>query len=68
MKNGHEPLTEGSPENFYSGESGATSTEYGMLVGFVSLGLTLAVGLFGTAVSDFYGRLVPEIEALFGTF
>lgn len=42
------------------------STEYGLLVGFVALGLALAVGIFGTAISDFYTRLVPQIEALFG--
>lgn len=49
------------------GEAGATSTEYGMMVGFVALALALAAGIFGTAISDFYTRLVPQIESLFGS-
>jgi pilus assembly protein Flp/PilA len=45
-------------------ETGATATEYALLVGFLAFALILGVGLFGTALSDRFG-VMSTIVATF---
>jgi pilus assembly protein Flp/PilA len=50
----------GKPED-KDNERGATATEYGLLVGLIALVLVIAVGAFGTALSDFFDRIAAEV-------
>ena len=45
-------------------EDGATSTEYGLLVGFIAFAIIFGVTAFGTSVDSWYERLA----AVVGTF
>jgi pilus assembly protein Flp/PilA len=43
-------------------QRGASATEYGLVVVFIAIAITLGVGLFGSAVNDWFGRLVTALE------
>jgi pilus assembly protein Flp/PilA len=43
-------------------QRGASATEYGLLVIFIAIAITLGVGLFGAAVNDWFGRLVTSLQ------
>jgi Flp pilus assembly pilin Flp len=45
-------------------EEGQGATEYAMVVGFVIVGLTLTLGLLGTSIEGFLGRVAAAIDGL----
>jgi Flp pilus assembly pilin Flp len=45
-------------------EEGQGATEYAMVVGFVIVGLTLTLGLLGTSIENFLGRVATAIDGL----
>lgn len=42
-------------------DSGATAVEYALLVALIALVIVVGVGLFGTAVNDFFTDLATEV-------
>lgn len=44
-------------------ERGATATEYGLLVLFIALAITLGVTAFGSAVNTLYGGLAAWLNS-----
>ena len=42
-------------------EKGATATEYSLLVGLIALGITVGVGLFGTALNTWFTNLAGTV-------
>ncbi|MGM9472271.1 Flp family type IVb pilin [Pseudarthrobacter sp. YS3] len=44
-----------------SSEKGATATEYSLLIAFVAFAIIVGAGLFGTALSDWFGRLAVVV-------
>lgn len=42
-------------------DKGATATEYGLLVGLIALLIVIGVGLFGTALNNFFGGLATTV-------
>ena len=42
-------------------DKGATATEYGLLVGLIALLIVIGVGLFGTALNNFFGGLATRV-------
>jgi Flp pilus assembly pilin Flp len=45
-------------------EDGQGTTEYAMVIGFVVVTLTITLGLLGTAITDFLGRVAGELDLL----
>jgi Flp pilus assembly pilin Flp len=45
-------------------EEGQGATEYAMVIGFVIVGLTLTLGLLGTSIKGFLGRVGGKIDAM----
>jgi Flp pilus assembly pilin Flp len=45
-------------------EEGQGATEYAMVVGFVIVGLALTLGLLGTSIENFLGRVATAIDGL----
>ncbi|MEK0153475.1 Flp family type IVb pilin [Arthrobacter oryzae] len=45
-----------------SSEKGATATEYGLLVGLIALIIVTGVGLFGTALDNFFTGLAGTVN------
>jgi Flp pilus assembly pilin Flp len=45
-------------------EEGQGTTEYAMVIGFVVVTLTITLGLLGTAITDFLGRVAAELDLL----
>jgi Flp pilus assembly pilin Flp len=45
-------------------EEGQGATEYAMVVGFVIVGLTITLGLLGTSIQNFLGRVAGAIDGL----
>lgn len=43
-------------------EKGATATEYGLLVGLIALIIVVGVGLFGTALNNFFKDLATVVN------
>ncbi|MGW9415116.1 Flp family type IVb pilin [Arthrobacter cupressi] len=43
-------------------EKGATATEYGLLVGLIALVIVFGVGLFGTALDNFFQGLAGVVN------
>ncbi|PWN04014.1 Flp family type IVb pilin [Nocardioides silvaticus] len=43
-------------------QRGASATEYGLLVIFIAIAITVGVGLFGGAVNDLFDRLVTDLQ------
>jgi Flp pilus assembly pilin Flp len=45
-------------------QEGQGATEYGLLIAFVVLSIALTVGLLGTAISAFLGRVAAKLDGL----
>ncbi len=45
-------------------DRGATATEYALLVSFIAIAIIVTVGLFGTALSNFFGALATKVGSL----
>jgi Flp pilus assembly pilin Flp len=45
-------------------EDGQGATEYAMVIGFVIVGLTITLGVLGTSIEDFLGRVAGKIDGL----
>jgi Flp pilus assembly pilin Flp len=45
-------------------EEGQGATEYAMVIGFVVVGLTITLGLLGTSIDDFLGRVAGRINGM----
>jgi Flp pilus assembly pilin Flp len=45
-------------------EDGQGATEYGLLIAFVVLSIAITVGLLGTAITGFLGRVGGKLDAL----
>ena len=45
-------------------QEGQGATEYGLLIAFVVLSIALTVGLLGTAITGFLGRVAGKLDAL----
>ncbi|WP_115790356.1 Flp family type IVb pilin [Arthrobacter silvisoli] len=43
-------------------EKGATATEYGLLVGLIALVIVFGVGMFGTALDQFFQNLAGVVQ------
>jgi pilus assembly protein Flp/PilA len=52
------------PNHLASDESGATATEYVMLVAFIAFALIAAVTIFGTALNNYYLSLASSISSI----
>lgn len=44
------------------GERGATATEYALLIALIAVAIVVAVGAFGTALSDFFTGLPAKLK------
>lgn len=47
-------------------EKGATATEYSVLAGFIAFVILAGIGLFGTALNDYFNQLVDGLKAALG--
>jgi Flp pilus assembly pilin Flp len=45
-------------------EDGQGATEYAMVIGFVIVGLTITLGVLGTSIEDFLGRVASKVDGL----
>ena len=45
-------------------EDGQGATEYGLVIAFVVLSIAVTVGLLGTAITGFLGRVAGKLDAL----
>ena len=45
-------------------EEGQGATEYAMVIGFVIVGLTITLGVLGTSIEDFLGRVADKIDGM----
>ena len=45
-------------------QEGQGATEYGLLIAFVVLSIALTVGLLGTAITNFLGRVGKKLDGL----
>lgn len=45
-------------------EEGQGATEYAMVIGFVIVGLTITLGLLGTSIEGFLGRVAGALDGL----
>jgi Flp pilus assembly pilin Flp len=45
-------------------EDGQGATEYAMVIGFVIVGLTITLGVLGTSIEDFLGRVAGKVDGL----
>jgi Flp pilus assembly pilin Flp len=45
-------------------EDGQGATEYGLLIAFVVLSIAITVGVLGTAITGFLGRVGGKLNAL----
>jgi Flp pilus assembly pilin Flp len=45
-------------------EDGQGATEYAMVIGFVIVGLTITLGVLGTSIENFLGRVAGKINGL----
>jgi len=45
-------------------EDGQGATEYGLLIAFVVLSIAVTVGVLGTAITDFLGRVAGDLGGL----
>jgi hypothetical protein len=46
-------------------EEGQGTTEYGLVIGLLVISLAASVGLLGTAVGDFMGRVAGDVGLFF---
>lgn len=60
-------LRHGAISNLLStDEHGATSTEYGILVGFIAIAVVAGIGAFGTALSIYFTGLATGVRTALG--
>ena len=45
-------------------EDGQGATEYGLVIAFVVVAIALTVGLLGTAITDFLGRVAAKLDGI----
>jgi Flp pilus assembly pilin Flp len=45
-------------------QEGQGATEYGLLIAFVVLSIALTVGVLGTAITNFLGRVAGKLDGL----
>jgi Flp pilus assembly pilin Flp len=45
-------------------EEGQGATEYGLLIAFVVLSIAITVGVLGTAITNFLGRVGGKLDGL----
>jgi Flp pilus assembly pilin Flp len=45
-------------------EDGQGATEYGLVIAFVVVSIALTIGLLGTAITDFLGRVAGKLNAI----
>jgi Flp pilus assembly pilin Flp len=45
-------------------EDGQGATEYALVIAFVVLSIALTIGLMGTAITGFLGRVAAKLDAL----
>jgi Flp pilus assembly pilin Flp len=45
-------------------QEGQGATEYGIVIAFVVVSIALTIGLLGTAITDFLGRVAGELDGL----
>jgi Flp pilus assembly pilin Flp len=45
-------------------EEGQGATEYGLVIAFVVVSIALTIGLLGTAITDFLGRVAGKLNAI----
>lgn len=45
-------------------EEGQGATEYGLVIAFLVIGLAVTIGLLGTAIGDFLGKVGTALEGL----
>lgn len=57
---------DGVMERTREAETGATATEYSLLVGFIALAIVIGVGAFGTALNLHYGELGTGLKTALG--
>ncbi len=51
-------------ERIRSREDGQGTTEYAMVIAFVVVGLTITLGLMGTSITNFLGRVAGKLDQL----
>jgi Flp pilus assembly pilin Flp len=45
-------------------EEGQGATEYGLVIAFVVVSIALTIGLLGTAITNFLGRVAGKLNAI----
>jgi Flp pilus assembly pilin Flp len=45
-------------------EDGQGATEYGLVIAFVVVSIALTIGLLGTAITDFLGRVATALDGI----
>ena len=45
-------------------EDGQGATEYGLVIAFVVVAIALTVGLLGTAITNFLGRVAAKLDGI----
>ena len=45
-------------------QEGQGATEYGLVIAFVVVAIALTIGVMGTAITDFLGRVAGKLDAL----
>jgi Flp pilus assembly pilin Flp len=45
-------------------EDGQGATEYGLVIAFVVVSIALTIGLLGTAITDFLGRVAGALDGI----
>jgi len=45
-------------------EDGQGATEYGLVIAFVVVSIALTIGVLGTAITDFLGRVAGKLNAI----
>jgi len=45
-------------------EDGQGATEYGLVIAFVVVSIALTIGLLGTAITGFLGRVAAKLDAI----
>ena len=45
-------------------EDGQGATEYGLVIAFVVVSIALTIGVLGTAITDFLGRVAGKLNAV----
>jgi Flp pilus assembly pilin Flp len=46
-------------------EEGQGATEYALVLGFIIVALAATVGVLGTSITDFLGRVAADLDGIF---